>query len=102
MGEDTRVKESEGEAVSRRMTDALNEAVGSFISFSEGTFEEILCKGLRPIADAANIGRIVFFQSQTTDEKNLFIQKRTYDLLFLDTSNINKSTKFQQHFFSGF
>jgi PAS domain S-box-containing protein len=43
-------------------TDALNKALEIFISYTEQEFDDVMSNGLRPIADAADIDRIILFR----------------------------------------
>jgi signal transduction histidine kinase len=43
-------------------TDALNKALEIFVSYTEGVFDEVMSNGLRPIADASDMDRIIFFR----------------------------------------
>ncbi|MDR0499526.1 MAG: hypothetical protein LBH03_07355, partial [Holophagales bacterium] len=43
-------------------TDALHEALEIFVSYNEESLDDVISKGLRPIADAADLDRIIFFR----------------------------------------
>ncbi|MCL1834012.1 MAG: GAF domain-containing protein, partial [Leptospirales bacterium] len=42
--------------------DALNKSIETFISFTEKAIDDVMSNGLRPIADAASLDRIVVFR----------------------------------------
>jgi len=83
--------EGAGVASGRRaaVTDALNRAVEIFAAHKEKTFDEVMANGIRPLADAVGLDRVVFYALVDRDGAKQFGQIYRWDkskggLMFLD------------------
>ncbi|MCL2704443.1 MAG: ATP-binding protein [Defluviitaleaceae bacterium] len=52
------------------LTDALNKAIEAFCSHSKVSFDDVMSAGLRPIASALDINRVMVFRYQDCDDGN--------------------------------
>ena len=62
-----------------RIVDALNAAIEIFTSHSEKEFDDVISKGLKPIADAANLDRVVFYRRLSIEGEIRFGQIYSWD-----------------------
>jgi hypothetical protein len=71
------------------VVDALNKALEIFVSHNEKTFDEVMTKGIRPVADALGLDRVVFYTLMNREEVKRLGQVYRWDkveggLTFLD------------------
>ena len=59
--------------------DALNKAIEIFSSHNEETFDEVMSNGIRPIADAVGLDRVVFYSMMSAEGENRFGQIYRWD-----------------------
>jgi transcriptional regulator with GAF, ATPase, and Fis domain len=64
------VKEKDDFEITQRreaIVNGMNKAIDIFTSHSEKEFDDVISKGLRPIAEAARLDRIVFYRNMVID-----------------------------------
>ena len=61
------------------IVDALNKAIGIFTSHDENTFDKVMASGIRPIAEAVGLDRIVFFRRLDINGNSRFRQTYRWD-----------------------
>jgi signal transduction histidine kinase/DNA-binding response OmpR family regulator/PAS domain-containing protein len=61
------------------IVDGINKAIDIFTSHSEKEFDDVISRGLRPIADAARLDRVVFYRRLVIDGELRFGQIYKWD-----------------------
>jgi hypothetical protein len=77
-----KVKKKDDFEISKRrsaIVNGINKAIDIFTSHSEKDFNDVISKGLRPIAEAARLDRIIFYRKLIIDGETRFGQIYMWD-----------------------